>query len=254
MIIMKKVRNPSNHCGVGRFATALSLSVILCASLSSSRLLADSAEAGEELNYGIYSLSVDVESSLANDTMTVFLTASDQDKDPTDASDAVNEAMGWALNLAAEYDSVKVQSTGYRTQPEYKNGKIVNWRASQKLQLVGEEFSVLSELVGRLQERLTVDSMRFSASQWSRSSVEDDLTATALQRFQERSETIRKTMAAGGYRILNVTINVGGQRPVIRQPVEVMATSLSREAVGLKAEAGESKVTVSASGQIHLMP
>jgi predicted secreted protein len=210
--------------------------------------LADSEQAEDQVSF-----QVEVGRDVENDRVTAILNVTAEALKPAKLADTINSTMAWALEQAQANQKVKSSSGAYQTYPVYEDKKIVRWRGRQELQLESQDVDQLSELVGTLQSRLQMQSLQFSVSPDKRRQVEDELIEQALAAYQQRAEIIRKSLAAQGYKLLEVKIHTAGQdRPI---PVRAEAASmLSRSSVSQPAmEQGTSRVNVQASGKIRLL-
>jgi predicted secreted protein len=198
------------------------------------------------------SFQVEVERDVENDRVRATLGVTAEDRDPARLAQQINDKMGWALDQLKGQPAIQSRSGSYQTYPVYDERKIVRWRGAQELQLESGDIDRLARLVGKLQERLQVQSMQFLVSAAKRSDVESSLTEEALAAFQQRAEVIRKSLGARGYRLMDVNVHTGGLRPPL--PLRAEAMSVSRAAVASPAiEQGTSSVAVQVSGRIQLL-
>ncbi len=196
------------------------------------------------------SLQAEASQTVANDRMRALLSVQDEDRDPARLAERINQTMQWALEKARAVEGITAETTGYRTQPVYRDGTLSHWRASQTLSLESGEFPALSRLAGSLQERLTVQSMQFTVSEASRRAMENQLIDEALSAFRARADRVSSNFNAGGWRIVHLHINTpgGGPGPIALYRAE--AADRTMPAV----EAGTSEVTVNISGTVQLLP
>jgi len=220
----------------------------LCVAL----LLACPAMADEPVRYNQVHLQSQESEAVSNDTMHVTLTASAEQRDAADLAARINADMAWALDLARQYDAVKVSTGNYRTWQVRQDNKMKGWQARQDLMLESRDSRTLSQLTGLLQERLQVDSMRFSVSAETRRTVENRLIELALQAFKVRAGIIGSQLQATGYRIVDLNIGTFAQQPpVVYRARGVVAAMESDMAVAT--EGGESDVQVTVNGTIELL-
>lgn len=202
--------------------------------------------------YNQVSFSVSAETEVANDELVVTLRAIEQGKDFQQLANSVNETMAWALKQAERADSVKAQTLNYQTQPQYAKNKQIGWQVSQTLSLRSTDTDTLSELLGKLQSRLQMQSASFQVTEKTRHSVEDELHTEALQRFQRKAELITRSLGRASYRL--VQINLNGNNPGQPRPMMSMARGMmAAEAVSAPAfEGGTQKLAVNATGTIEI--
>jgi predicted secreted protein len=203
--------------------------------------------------YDRISLSVDAQIEVENDLLVAVLYTEHQGQRQTEVAERVNDAMGWALGKAKTAGDLKVQTLQYTTSPVYRNKVISGWRARQSLRLESRDTSALSEMIGALQERLSVQSIRYSISKTALSGAEDGLISQALTHFKQRARQVTQEMGRDGYRVVQINISTSGQRP---PPVAYNARLQMAEAQAAPPalEAGVQTVTVNVSGTIELDP
>lgn len=209
------------------------------------------AQEGEAALLDRVSLQAQATREVANDRMRAELVVQAEDRDPARLADQVNRTMQWALERAERVKPVSAKTAGYRTQPVYRDGTLTHWRAVQTLVLESEDFPALSELVGTLQERLAVQSMRFLVSDAQRQTAENALIDDALGAFKARAERVVGNLNAGGWRIVHIDIGTHdqGPGPVMMMRAEAMADRPPPALAG-----GTSEVTVTVSGTVQLLP
>lgn len=217
-------------------------------------LLATPAAAGaEELRYNRVSLNESAQTEVDNDLLVAVIAAQAEGSDAKQPADEVNRLMDWAVNMARSLPEVKVQTLGYRTNPIYSKSKIRGWRVSQSLRLESRDSRLLGDLIARLQEQLQVQSITYEVSDEQRRSHLDELTNTALARFQARARAIAKAMGRTGFRLVQIHINDGQQapRPMVRSALMETA-SADFSVAPARIEAGTQTMTVSINGEIEL--
>ncbi|MEE9492911.1 MAG: SIMPL domain-containing protein [Gammaproteobacteria bacterium] len=194
---------------------------------------------------------IDVDTEVENDQINVVLSIHEKNRHPAQLAVKINDAMAWALEIARSYDKIDIKTGSYQTYPVYNNKRISSWRGQQDLLLQGSEVSAISELTGRLQERLQVQSMRFSVSRERQRQEQEKLISDALQAFQKRAALIAKNLGATGYDIETVSIQSSGQPYMPRMRMESMTKTTSMASAPAM-EAGSSKVQVTVSGAVRL--
>jgi predicted secreted protein len=183
--------------------------------------------------------------------MHVTLSASGEQRDAADLAEQINADMAWALDLAKRHDAVKVSTGNYRTWQVRQDNKMKGWQARQDLMLESRDTGVLSQLTGVLQEKLQVDSMRFSVSAETRTRVENRLIEMALQAFKLRAGIIGNQLQAKGYRIVDLNIGTFAQQPPVVYRSRGMAAAMESD-MAVATEGGESDIQVTVSGTIEL--
>jgi predicted secreted protein len=208
--------------------------------------------AHEPVTYNRTSFSVSVEQDVSNDRMQIIMQAQAQGRDLQELADEVNKAINWAVTTAKRDPAIEVQTLDYQTSPVYTKGKQDGWRISQSLSLSGSDINALSKLMGKLQSRLQTQSVSYLVSPDRLTQVHEKLTTMALQSFNQRALTITAAMNRSQYRVVNISIDTGGQfRP---QPMMKNRGMLMAEAAvsAPSFETGSQTVRVTASGTIEL--
>jgi len=195
-------------------------------------------------------IEAQVERDVENDQLEVSMVVEAQGNQPAEIAAKVNETMQWALKLANAGSDIEVSTRSYQTYPVYQDRFIAGWRAEQELFLQSMEISNLTELVGKLQEKLQVRQMNFTPSKATRVKTENDLISEAMQAFKQRVEIIKGHMDNKNYRIVNLHVNTGQSGPVFYREVMSMAKMEDAD-MAPAVEAGTSKVIVTVSGSVQ---
>ncbi len=210
-----------------------------------------SAAHEEEVLFNRIYLQAGAEREIPNDQMEVWVYSEQQGKEPGELADRVNRDMAWALDMVKPYQEVKSSTRAYRTTPIYKDRTIVGWRVVQELALKSKAITRLTELTGRLQERLKVRQMQFTPTEETRTKNENELIEEALQAFHQRVGIVKKHMPGKDFRIVDLHVNTSDQYipPVARMESAPMKVISSAKPPAV--EAGTSRVTVTVSGSVQ---
>jgi predicted secreted protein len=214
-------------------------------------LLVCPVAADEAPRYNLVRLQAQESESVSNDTMHVTLTASGERRDAAELASQVNADMAWALDLAKRHAGVKVSTGNYRTWQVRQDNKMKGWQARQDLVLESRDTRALSQLTGLLQEKLQVDSMRFSVSAETRTGVENRLIELALQAFKVRARIIGDKLQASGYRIVDLDVGTFAQQPPVVYRARGAVVAMESD-MPVATEGGESNIQVTVSGTIEL--
>lgn len=219
----------------------LCLGVLLCVPSAQ----ADPQDSG----YDQVNFQVSVESSLANDEMQVTLVSEQQGKTPGGVAGRVNADMKWAQSLVDANKDVQALTTGYQTYPLYEHNAITGWRVTQDLQLTSSSITGLTELIGKLQDRLQVRDIQFHPTRAARDTEENKLIEQGLDAFRQRAALISRHMDNREYRIKDMHIMTESQRPPM--PFRAGMAMEAKMAPPPSVEPGTSTVTVTVSGTIQ---
>lgn len=202
----------------------------------------------EEVLFNRVYLDAQAERQIPNDEMRVVLVTEHQGKSPADLAERVNRDMSWALDLAKGAKDVAPATGSYRTFPLYEDRLIVGWRATQELELTSTSMARLTELTGKLQERLQVRDMQFRPTKATRDKFQEELMEEALAAFKRRAEIVSRHMSSKDYRIVELHVNAGGgPQPVMYERAMMKMDAGAAPAV----EAGTSLLTVTVSGNVQ---
>ena len=202
-------------------------------------------------SYDRINFQVSAVEEVENDTLVVVMYSERSGQKPSTIADEVNRNIGWAVDLAKKSSAIKVQTLNYRQDPLYTNQSISGWKIRQSIRLESTETASLSALIGEMQGRLSVASLRYTVSPTRRNKVERRLIAQALNRFKSRGEQIQVELGRTGYRIVNIDVITSGQSPA---PVRMRAAAMMEDSAvaAPSIEPGVQSVSVQVSGIIEL--
>lgn len=194
--------------------------------------------------------SVQAETELSNDLAEVVLAAQAEHSDPAQVAKEINAAMAWALNQAHGSADIAASSGSYQTYPVYVKTRLDHWRGIQTLMLRSKRIEALNKLVGKLQQRLQVQNMRFSVSPDQQQASESLLMDQALDQFKARALRIQERLGAKGYEIVSLKIGTSATPPPF--PLKRMAMARVENSPPTASEAGTSRQTLSVRAVIQL--
>ncbi len=190
------------------------------------------------------------EREIPNDEMIVLLATEHEGSVTASLATKINSDMQWALEIIKQYPAIQSQTRSYQTYPTYRKQIIIGWRANQQVEIKSKDISALTELVGKMQEKLQVKQMSFNATKETRTNYENELIEEAMQAFLARVAIVKKYMPNKNHRIVNLNINTGGYRPPAIHAQRTMMKSMEM-ASAPAVEAGMSKLTVTVSGSVQ---
>jgi predicted secreted protein len=208
---------------------------------------ADKDKVEDQVNFQVQA-GRDVE----NDRVVAILSATTENRDPAKLAERINSNMHWAVEQLKDQTAIKTQSGSYQTYPVYDDKKIVRWRGRQDLQLESGDVDVLSKVLGGLQERLQIQSLQFSVSPEKRIAVESALIEEALAAFRKRAALISRSLDAGDYGLVDMSIHTSGPRQPIPMRAEAASLVSRASSSAPTIEQGTSRVSVQVSGRIQL--
>ena len=212
--------------------------------------VAGTAAAEQEILFNRVYLEAQAEGRVANEEMEVLMLSQHEGKSPQAISDSVDADMKWALAEAKQYADVEAATQAYQTQPIYDQRVIAGWRAAQELRLSGRSTAKLTELVGKLQQKLQVSQMRFLPTRKALDQRQDELIEEALASFHRRAAIVGRQMDGKQYRLVEVHVSTGGGFQPVMYAERAMMKSADA-AMAPSVEAGETVVTVTVSGNVQ---
>lgn len=192
---------------------------------------------------------------IPNDTLTAQLSVELNAKDPSDLASQVNRTLNQALTKAKGFNQVKVSSGNNQTWPVYGDkNKLTGWRTRAEVRLESRDFKAAGDLIAQLQQSLQLNQLQFGVSADARRDTEKALTTEAIKAFQEKAERIRDAWGAKAYTLIqmNVSSTDAAPPPMIAMRKAVMMADAAPES--LDVEGGQSRLTVTASGGVQLLP
>lgn len=215
--------------------------------------LAPVAVAGEAAaaTYDRVSLSAAAQSEVANDRLRAELYIQREGEDAAALAADVNRAIDWAVALAKGVEGVEVQTQDYRTHPLYRKQILKGWRVRQSIRLESADTTALSELIGRLQQRLAVESVGYELSAMAREQAENALIGRAIAAFTTRAEMVTQQFGRSDYRLVQVDINSGARPPQPMYRTAAMVVEADRVSAP-RIKLGSQEVQVWVNGTIEL--
>lgn len=201
-----------------------------------------SADTGTQL----IQLGVQQSYHVANTVMLAQMQASASGADAADLAQQVNAKMHWALQQLSAEKGLQAQTLNYYSQRDYVDGKPSGWTVKQLLQVRGPQSSQLDHVLGKLQSRLELISMRAEPSESVRQAAEAQAAKQAITRFRERASNYCKDF---GYNqsVLD-TVRISAPR-VTPGPVPLMMAVQAPVA----SAPGESAMSVEVSGSVRCL-
>ena len=202
-------------------------------------------------SYDRINFQVSAVEEVANDTLVVVMYSERSGQKPSTLADEVNRHISWAVDLAKKSSSIKVQTLHYRQDPLYNKQSISGWKIRQSIRLESTDAESLSALIGEMQSRLSVESIRYTVSPMRRNKVESSLVTEALNRFKSRGEQITTDLGRTDYRIVNIDVITSGQPS---RPVHLRAAAMMEDSAvaAPSIEPGVQTLSVQVSGTIEL--
>ncbi len=206
--------------------------------------------AAEENHFNRITLSASAGDMVTNDTMTATLSREAEGKDTAALANTVNSDINWAIAEIKKHPGFKVRTQAYNTHPVYHKNVVTGWKVSQSIRIESRNAAELSKLLGSLQKRLHLTSVSFGVSPELREENENKLISRAITAFNTRAKSIASDLGHSSYKLVKLNVQTGGGGPVFQARAMVMEAAPAMAPPAM--EAGESRLTVTVSGEIEL--
>jgi predicted secreted protein len=216
---------------------------------------AASAGDPDPLTYDRISLSVSVREQVEADRLVAILVGQREGTDAAKLATEVNSLVSWALQTAKAEPRIEVETLDYTTNPLYTQGNLSGWRVRQQIRLRSRDSAALGELVGRLQERLLLQSIGYQVSDERRKEAQDALIRAGIDAFKARAQLIAGQMGQPRHRLVEMRIETAGDRPppIVRGMAVSSAMAEADESpIAPRIEPGKQDIKVDINGVIEL--
>jgi predicted secreted protein len=208
----------------------------------------------DTLTYDRINLGVSAGREVENDTLVAVLYAQEEGNSAAQLADQVNRRIESAVKKAKQTPGIKVQTLDYSTNPVYRKQVLTGWRVRRSIRLESRDSAVLGELIGALQERLSVSNISYTVSPERRKQVEETLISEAITAFTKRAKRVSGELNRPGYRLVEMRINSAGPPIRPRMMRTMAAEGVSFSAAPPVIEAGTQRLEISINGTIELKP
>ncbi|MEI6548270.1 MAG: SIMPL domain-containing protein [Burkholderiales bacterium] len=196
--------------------------------------------------------------TIANDEMVVVLAVERDGQQIATLNEAVVSQLNAAIAEARRVDGVRARLGSLSTYPNVtREGKPNGWKVRGELVLASRMLEQLSQLTGRLAEKMQLASVSFQLSSERRRTEENRLLSEAAKSFQNKATQAATAFGFKSYQIRELSLRPGGNfqpRPVyMSRSAEAMPMAASAPPP-VPTDGGESEVVVSVSGTVDLIP
>ncbi len=202
-------------------------------------------------HYDRIALQTQATREVETDTQIAVLYVQKEGPELAPATAQVNRMIREAVEQAKQIPAVTVTTLGYQTYPIYQQQTLSGWRVRQSIRLESRHSNALSDLLGKLQSTLALDSIHYTLSNEKRDILEEQLILQAIDAFRHRAEQITRQMGRTHYRVVEMTIHTGGQSPE-PSPMRARMMALESSVPAPTLEGGTQTVQVGIDGQIEL--
>lgn len=216
--------------------------------------LSSTALAHEVELEGIVNLQASASVEVDTDTMLAMVAVEAENHDPAELATQINKKMAWALETAKSYKAVKVKGGSYTTHQLYNKKIFRAWRGTQMITLESKNSAELGKLIGLLQKKLLIKSLRYQVSKEKIEAVNAQLMTQAIAKFNQQAVVITKAFDKNKYLIHQVNINGQNQRPPVHYAkARVMNNSMMTESAPANLQPNSSTIQVTVNGSIRLI-
>jgi predicted secreted protein len=203
-------------------------------------------------------LDAKASATIANDEMVVVLAVERDGQQLAPINEAVVSQLNAAIAEARRVEGVRARLGSLSTFPNFtREGKANGWRVRGEVVLESRMLQQLSQLTGRLSEKMQLASVAFRLSSERRRIEEDRLLSEAAKSFQDKATQAATAFGFKSYQIRDLSLRPGGNiqpRPVyMGRSAEAMPMAASAPPP-VPTDGGESEVVVSVSGTVDLIP
>lgn len=201
-------------------------------------------------HYDRVHLTASAQTRVDNDTVIATLFAQEEGSDAAQLANLVNERIATAVALVKQHESIKLQTSGYNTTPVYHKERITGWRVQQTVRLESRDMTLMSEVLGQLQQTLNLQNIVFAVSPELKNRTDDELIAEALQVFEQRARNVIQQLGRKNFKIVDINVATAAS-PYPQRRFEAAVMSASKMAAPA-IEGGEQTLKVTVSGQIEM--
>jgi predicted secreted protein len=201
-------------------------------------------------------LDAQARAAVPNDEMVVVLAAERDGPQVGPLNEAVLSQLNAAIAEAKAVEGVRARLGSVSTQPNFtREGRPQGWKVRGEVVLESTRIQALSQLGGRLGERLQLAGVQFRLSGERRQAEERRLVAEAAKAFRARAADAAAAFGYASYELKELTLRAGGTGPGPR-PMMAARGGVAEAAAAppLPSEGGDSDVVVAVSGSVELKP
>lgn len=201
------------------------------------------------------SLSAMAETELANDEVAVQFRVQAEGRQSAPLRQQVNRVSARIKQRLENESGVKLTTTSRRLEPvwEYhqttRKRERAGWRMVQTGMITSTKLDAVPNWLDDIEQAgAQLSGLQFRVSSPTMNDAQDALQLQAIRKFRHKAGDIAKGLDAKSFRVIDLQTNAN--RPVY--PVRGMAMMASKAEAAPALSSGESKVSVTVSGEIEL--
>jgi predicted secreted protein len=204
---------------------------------------------------GIVNLQASASIEVETDTMQATIAVEAENYDPAILAKKINEKMSWALSTAKPFKAVKVKGGQYTSHQLYNKRVFKAWHGTQTITLESKNSTELGKLIGLLQKKLFIKSLRYHVSKEKIATVKKGLIKLAIKNFKEQARIITQGFDKNKYVIHQINVNSNNHsRPVYYAKSRMMASDgIMAESAPANLQQNSSNIQVNINGSIRLI-
>jgi len=202
---------------------------------------------------GIVNIQASASQEVDTDTMQATISVEAENYDPAILAEKINEKMAWALETAKPFKSVKVKGGQYSSYQIYNKRIFKAWRGAQTITLESKDSAKLGKLIGLLQKKLLIKSLRYHVSKEKSQRIKKLLTNQAINNFKEQAKVITKGFDKNKYVIHQININSNNQHRPVYAKSRMMAANSVSDSAPANLQQNTSNIQVNINGSIRLV-
>jgi len=203
------------------------------------------------VHYDHITLSASASKEVPQDELQVTLYAVSESDEAKTTADEVSTRILKALSILNSESGISTQTGIFNTHPIYRKDKITGWRSRQTLEVKSSSPKLLSQLIGRVQNHVLLENIRYNISEQVRRITENQLIDKAMENFQHRARLVTSSLRREKYRLVDMNISTNHPRPNLIQARTMMA-SHAESAASPAIQAGKQRIQVNINGTIEV--
>lgn len=206
----------------------------------------------QDLHYNIVNFSESATVNVANDTMNIVLSISEQGNQRQAVSHTVTRRLNIVQNQIKAHAELNAEMTHRHVYPHYNDkNQIVAWTDSVQIRIQSQDFQVLNQLITKVQNEARVENLSFSISPQRHAQATEEASQKALAAFRLRAKNISQSLGFDGrYKLVQLNLNQSFEQ--FAAPAMAMARSQTYAAKSYTPEMDVSNMAVGES-QIRQM-
>jgi len=198
------------------------------------------------------SLSAEAEAMAANDEVVVNFQILAEGPLTKPLQEEVNR-ISQAVDKRLAKENVKLKTTDRRMEPQWdrQHARRIGWRLTQSAEATSQDLDAVAEWVQAIEELgAQLQGVTYRVSSGTMRDMQDELRMQAVASFRQEATAMARALSVPSYRV--ISLQTSQSQPVY--PVRGrMVMGMAMEAAEPPAmQAGESRITVSVSGEIEL--